>query len=470
MNWKLLLLTAIPRDGGGSSSDQGGGADGSSANASMGDTGQGSGAGGLGGYGGSGDSGGGFSDAMGATGYGSFGLSGVVGNVGNAPAGMDVSNAVGSLGIGDIGMGGFGLSGITGTGPSTEGFGAGISTGYGESLSDPSGVAAGILGSVDFGSAFGPSLSPSIGLSTSVPGYSMTGYSAQMSTPSPMGISPGMVDTMGNTVATNAAVMGPAGQVALGVQEAIGLGVPGVVAGGPGITGGFGVAPGPSAMDVASAAIGTTTSPSTAVASAPSIGTTTSVSPSTAAPGPTTSAPSQTAAVSPTVSTPSMFDDPMGYVADKFSQALSNPLSTAVNLGVSAVPGLGLANTVSGLFGGPTLGGLAQSVANSIASGNFGQPGTATNVDGLDYGGDYGGQPGYSVATTQPSTVSPAENVGIASLSPVSYDISSFASPGLAGVTQGALSSPVGYSGPTSIAGPAFGLGDLTGTYSYTPA
>lgn len=38
--------------------------------------------------------------------------------------------------------------------------------------------------------------------------------------------------------------------------------------------------------------------------------------------------------------------------------AIANPAATAVNAAVGFVPGLGLANTVSGLFGGPTIGGM----------------------------------------------------------------------------------------------------------------
>ena len=503
----------------GSSSDQGGGTDGSAGNAGMGDTGEGSGSGGIGGndggvggdggggggldgvggisdaFGGMNDVTGGLADApsanaaeatgpasglglgldaaLGNTAAGAFGFSGPTG-LSTTTAAPDVSTAMDGLGLGATGMGslgiggamgGFGPGGISGTGPGGQGFGAGMASEA--SFGDPSGVAAGMLSSVDFSTAFSPAPASAIGLTTSVPGYSMTNYSAQMNTPSQMSVAPGLTTAVGNPVADVVGMMSPAAATALSGMVAANMGVPGLATGAGSITGGYGVEPG---QAVAGMLGPSTTSPSTAVASAPSTAapssTTATAAPSTGQVSPSTTAPSQVAAAP---ATPSMLDDPMGFVADKFSQALSNPVSTAVNLGVSAVPGIGLANTVSGLLGGPTVGGMAQSVANAIASGNLGTPSTA-NVEG--YGESTPGSLGYEAAPSQTTSVAQASpsSLGIASLSPVSYDISNFSSPGLAGYSQAALSSPVGYTGPSSISGPSFSLGDITGTYSYTPA
>jgi len=458
MNWKRLLLTEIPRGGDGSNSDGGlsaettGGWGGYDNSAAMGV---------VGGYA---DNTAGYASAdnagsaLGDTGYGSFGLGGVTGQVGTAPASMDVSNAVGNLGIGDISMGGFGLGGITGTGPDTEGFGAGTSTGFGTSLSDPSGVAAGMLGSFNMSQAFGV-VSPQVGLTTAVPGYAMSQYSGMMAAPSPMSIGLGMVDAYGNVTATNAAMMGPAGQVAMGMQEAIGMGTPGMMAGNPGIAG-------------ASMAYGATTSPSaTTTASAPSAIGTTSVA---AAP-----------ATTPTVETPSLLTDPLGYFGAEFSQALGRPVETVANMAVSFVPGLGLVNTASGLFGGPTVGGGLQSLADAIASGDFsgfGNPDGFSNPDGVMGGGDggSGGTSPYNRYAITPNGGGPLSGTtpvsgtssggGIASVAPIGYDLSRYL-PSNGGLTQTSPSPYIGYRGLNSVAmNPNFGLGSLSGTYSYTPS
>ena len=375
-----------------------------------------------------------------------FGLSGPE----TGRSGMNVGNAMADLGLGITTGVGFSPSGIVGT-----------------SFADESGVAGGLanaLAGYDWsGMTFGPPATPSaIGLTTSIPGYSLTNYSQQMTTPSQMSITPGIVSTMGNpAVANSVGVMGPSGMAALAGLSAIDSGLSALGAGGRSISGGYGVAYGPTVESI----VGGVTSPSapTATAAAPSATTTTAAPAATTAPS-TTTAPSQTQVATAPPAPTSMLD----AVADRFSQALNNPISTAVNIGIGMVPGIGLANTVSGLLGGPTVGGLAQSAANAITSGNFGTTTGYTDTENVGFGES----PEYSAVASAPqpqSVSSPA--VGIASLSPVSYDVSNFSSPGLMGLTQPSYSSPVGYTGPNSVSmAPGFNLGDIAGTYSYTPA
>ena len=74
----------------------------------------------------------------------------------------------------------------------------------------------------------------------------------------------------------------------------------------------------------------------------------------TTSPGPAPSpelaqAPSPSAATTPGIG---------GFLSGKVQSALNNPLSTAVNAAVGFVPGVGLVNTLSGILGGPTVGGM----------------------------------------------------------------------------------------------------------------
>jgi hypothetical protein len=74
-------------------------------------------------------------------------------------------------------------------------------------------------------------------------------------------------------------------------------------------------------------------------------------------------------------------------IDSRINNALANPGQTAINMGVGLVPGLGLANTVSGLFGGPTVGGLISGAYNSGAI-SGGQP-SETGDTGSGSNNDY---------------------------------------------------------------------------------
>ena len=71
-------------------------------------------------------------------------------------------------------------------------------------------------------------------------------------------------------------------------------------------------------------------------------------------------------------------------IDSRINNALANPGQTAINMGVGLVPGLGLANSVSGLFGGPTVGGLISGAYNSGAI-SGGQPSDTGDTGGGDY-------------------------------------------------------------------------------------
>ena len=66
----------------------------------------------------------------------------------------------------------------------------------------------------------------------------------------------------------------------------------------------------------------------------------------------------------------------------KIADAIANPGKTAINLGVSAIPGLGIANSLSGLLGGPTVGGFVSGLTGA-------EPGSAPDM-GSGSGGDSG--------------------------------------------------------------------------------
>jgi len=58
---------------------------------------------------------------------------------------------------------------------------------------------------------------------------------------------------------------------------------------------------------------------------------------------------------------PSFLSDPLGWAAAKASNIANNPAEYAVNAAMMGVPVVGTLNTLSGLMGGPTIGGIMQS-------------------------------------------------------------------------------------------------------------
>ena len=114
----------------------------------------------------------------------------------------------------------------------------------------------------------------------------------------------------------------------------------------------------------------------------------------TTAVGPSTG--SQTAAAAPSVAdtstssltvhgSPSTSYTGIAPVDNAINNAVNNPAQTAINLGVGLIPGLGIANTISGLVGGPTVGGAVTGAFNTGATGTTGAPATGTGTSG---GGD----------------------------------------------------------------------------------
>lgn len=92
-------------------------------------------------------------------------------------------------------------------------------------------------------------------------------------------------------------------------------------------------------------------------------------------------------------------DNAVGWGVGKINEAINNPITTAINtvVGIAAGP-VGLANTVSGLFGGPTIGGLATAAGRSVGE-NLGisnQPSPGAVAEGIGPAkGDYGDLGGY---------------------------------------------------------------------------
>lgn len=109
-------------------------------------------------------------------------------------------------------------------------------------------------------------------------------------------------------------------------------------------------------------------------------------------------------------------DNAVGWGVGKINEAINNPIATAINtvVGIAAGP-VGLANTVSGLLGGPTIGSVAtaagRSVGESLGLSNEGTPESAAQgisptagitslAEALSSGigpakGDYGDLGGY---------------------------------------------------------------------------
>ena len=79
----------------------------------------------------------------------------------------------------------------------------------------------------------------------------------------------------------------------------------------------------------------------------------------------------------------SLLERAAGWASDKvqakIENMVNNPVTTAINIAFGAVPVAGAINSLSGAFGGPTIGGLATAIGRGIASGDI-QPGIADDV------------------------------------------------------------------------------------------
>lgn len=129
-------------------------------------------------------------------------------------------------------------------------------------------------------------------------------------------------------------------------------------------------------------------------------------------------------------------DNAVGWGVGKINEAINNPIATAINtvVGIAAGP-VGLANTVSGLFGGPTIGGLAtaagRAVGENLGISNQSSPGAVSagigpsaGITGLAAGigpakGDYGDLGGYGADSYTPSYYPMPENPGMTTTPPV---------------------------------------------------
>ena len=94
-------------------------------------------------------------------------------------------------------------------------------------------------------------------------------------------------------------------------------------------------------------------------------------------------------------------------IDSRIANALNNPGTTALNIAVGAVPGLGIANTLSGLLGGPTVG----SALAGLASGATGQ---ASSSAGTDMGGS------GDAGTPRPIPPSASDTIDLATFDPTS--------------------------------------------------
>jgi hypothetical protein len=182
----------------------------------------------------------------------------------------------------------------------------------------------------------------------------------------------------------------------------------------------------------APAAIGTT--PSTSVA--PS--TPASSTPASSTPASSTPASSTPASSTPAPSTPSISNIVGSFLSNlnPVSAVMNNPVSAVTNAAVGVFGGpFGLANSISGLVGGPTLGGAVSSMlgkenttdspanntTNSRSSTNVGPGPSDPNLSGG--GNDGGGSSGGSSGTTP---VIPVTTSTSSVESPIKYDISKF--------------------------------------------
>ena len=151
-----------------------------------------------------------------------------------------------------------------------------------------------------------------------------------------------------------------------------------------------------------------------------------SVSPYSRGPASTTSTTSAPAATS----TPS--SPVTSYISDRISSAFSNPAALATNAAVSLVPGLGPLNAISGILGGPTVGGalFGQSPDKAMSSTGYDLNDPGPEAPGTDLG--TGGQDNLEVAT-RPSDFSPGSAAGssapLPTLNPAAlFDLAEFMS------------------------------------------
>lgn len=157
----------------------------------------------------------------------------------------------------------------------------------------------------------------------------------------------------------------------------------------------------------------TAPAPSTPVAQAPALGpavdvpTLNTINLSPAAPP----APDQPTAMSATSYGKAPSYTGIDLVDSKINSMINNPVQTAINAGVSLVPGLGLVNTASGLLGGPTVGSALTGLKGA-------EPGSTPDSSGADNGSGSGSGNLYiptmapaayaPVTTTAPATTAPA--------------------------------------------------------------
>jgi hypothetical protein len=166
---------------------------------------------------------------------------------------------------------------------------------------------------------------------------------------------------------------------------------------------GFTAAPGaPSSTQTAPAAPEAPAAPTapSQVAAAPSLSPTTSL---------TIQGPSPTA-MSSTSTQPSYTG--IDAIDSRISNAINNPGTTALNIAVGMVPGLGIANSLSGLLGGPTVGGALA----GLASGATGAaPGSTADTTGSGGGGDSSG----GITRPMPTTTG-SQNINLGTFDPTS--------------------------------------------------
>lgn len=124
--------------------------------------------------------------------------------------------------------------------------------------------------------------------------------------------------------------------------------------------------------------------------------------------------------------------NPGGWLAGKVQSAVSNPLATAVNLGVGFVPGFGLVNTLSGLIGGPTVGTTLSPNKSSPAAPEKVAPSKMSMTQADD----------TTNTTSGPGTFGGGLNTSISDAT------------GLSSEGGGGLGSPGGPSGPEGPSGP----------------
>jgi hypothetical protein len=117
------------------------------------------------------------------------------------------------------------------------------------------------------------------------------------------------------------------------------------------------------------------------------------------------SAPAPTTPTTPlTVSVPTYTGIPA--IDSRINNAINNPGTTALNIAVGAIPGLGPLNTVSGLLGGPTVGGTLA----GLTSGFIAAPGSTPDTVSGGGGGD----------TYIPPAATGSQNINLGTFDPTS--------------------------------------------------